>query len=437
MLGASAALLAWAAVLAVWSARRSRTLAARGQPAQAALPAGLRSGSHPRVLGHVLARGPCRRAAHRRAARVRLRFRSAPRLVAPGYPHAGIRPVPGDLQHQPVPVVQARLVLPPVPDDRGRLRRQGPDPVDQGRPPRTHLQSLVVHALGVLAGPARDRLDASHVGTGDRHHAAAAAVHLPADLPGQPARAVPVRRRADDAVGGRDHLRVQRDLRRGRPARYYFIEPSVPIAVFLGMHLLFTDPSTSPRTESGRVDLRRAVRTERRRAGGGPRAGGCADLLRQAAQRAAAEPGDPGDRPRRAVSAAAAVRPGGDRPDMVAAAQARDVHRRLGGALRRHPGPDGGRRGARARRHLHVSRARRRGARVVPGVCRRAAGRSGRAQQDRIGPAPRRPAGRGAARASDARPTCSPTTPRRTTTSGWRSSRRETPPKQCGRSSAR
>jgi tetratricopeptide (TPR) repeat protein len=34
---------------------------------------------------------------------------------------------------------------------------------------------------------------------------------------------------------------------------HYFIEPSVPIAVFLGMHLLFTDPSTSPRTESGRV----------------------------------------------------------------------------------------------------------------------------------------------------------------------------------------
>ena len=27
----------------------------------------------------------------------------------------------------------------------------------------------------------------------------------------------------------------------------------VPIAVFLGMHLLFTDPSTSPRTELGRV----------------------------------------------------------------------------------------------------------------------------------------------------------------------------------------
>lgn len=34
---------------------------------------------------------------------------------------------------------------------------------------------------------------------------------------------------------------------------YYFIDTNVPIAVFLGMHLLFTDPSTSPRTELGRV----------------------------------------------------------------------------------------------------------------------------------------------------------------------------------------
>jgi Tfp pilus assembly protein PilF len=32
-----------------------------------------------------------------------------------------------------------------------------------------------------------------------------------------------------------------------------FESPSIPIAVFLGMHLLFTDPSTSPRTELGRI----------------------------------------------------------------------------------------------------------------------------------------------------------------------------------------
>ena len=34
---------------------------------------------------------------------------------------------------------------------------------------------------------------------------------------------------------------------------YYFIDAYIPIAVFLGMHLLFTDPSTSPRTELGRI----------------------------------------------------------------------------------------------------------------------------------------------------------------------------------------
>lgn len=34
---------------------------------------------------------------------------------------------------------------------------------------------------------------------------------------------------------------------------YYFYDSYVPIAVFLGMHLLFTDPSTAPRSEGGRL----------------------------------------------------------------------------------------------------------------------------------------------------------------------------------------
>ncbi|MBM3778033.1 MAG: RnfABCDGE type electron transport complex subunit D [Acidimicrobiia bacterium] len=34
---------------------------------------------------------------------------------------------------------------------------------------------------------------------------------------------------------------------------YFFLDSYIPIAVFLGMHLLFTDPSTSPRTELGRL----------------------------------------------------------------------------------------------------------------------------------------------------------------------------------------
>lgn len=34
---------------------------------------------------------------------------------------------------------------------------------------------------------------------------------------------------------------------------YYFVDAFIPAAVFLGMHLLFTDPSTSPRSELGRL----------------------------------------------------------------------------------------------------------------------------------------------------------------------------------------
>ncbi len=34
---------------------------------------------------------------------------------------------------------------------------------------------------------------------------------------------------------------------------YLFLDAFIPVPVFLGMHLLFTDPSTSPRTELGRV----------------------------------------------------------------------------------------------------------------------------------------------------------------------------------------
>jgi hypothetical protein len=34
---------------------------------------------------------------------------------------------------------------------------------------------------------------------------------------------------------------------------YFFYDSYIPIAVFLGMHLLFTDPSTAPRTDLGRI----------------------------------------------------------------------------------------------------------------------------------------------------------------------------------------
>ncbi len=39
----------------------------------------------------------------------------------------------------------------------------------------------------------------------------------------------------------------------GTTGTYFFFDSYIPIAVFLGMHLLFTDPSTAPRTELGRI----------------------------------------------------------------------------------------------------------------------------------------------------------------------------------------
>ena len=40
---------------------------------------------------------------------------------------------------------------------------------------------------------------------------------------------------------------------RAATGTYFFVDSYIPAAVFLGMNLLFTDPSTSPRTELGRL----------------------------------------------------------------------------------------------------------------------------------------------------------------------------------------
>ena len=76
----------------------------------------------------------------------------------------------------------------------------------------------------------------------------------------------------------------------------YFVDSDIPSAVFLGLHLLVTDPSTSPRTPFGRADLRRLLRPRRVRALCAARRAGDADLLRQVVVRAAAEPRGAGDR---------------------------------------------------------------------------------------------------------------------------------------------
>ena len=78
---------------------------------------------------------------------------------------------------------------------------------------------------------------------------------------------------------------------------YFFYDSYIPIAVFLGMHLLFTDPSTSPRTEFGRVIFGILYGAEHRRAVPAARDHGPADVLRQAAPGADPQPVDQGHRP--------------------------------------------------------------------------------------------------------------------------------------------
>ena len=181
----------------------------RDRPPPPALRPGARAGLDLPVLGVALARGVRLRASDRGAAALCVRVRHAARVLAPRQPHARFRPVPGRLQHQPVPVVQGRLVLFPIRADCGRVRRQGADPLEQGGTAGPHLQPLVVAARRLLPGAAADRNLEHHLGLRNRQHAELRASHLPAHLPGQPAGTIAVRRHDDDDVGGRHDVPVR------------------------------------------------------------------------------------------------------------------------------------------------------------------------------------------------------------------------------------
>ena len=103
-----------------------------------------------------------------------------------------------------------------------------------------------------MCGPDSDRRERHHMGQGHRHHAVLSAPHVPVPFSGGAAGTIPVRRDDDDDVGGADDVSLGLAYY-AITGTYYFFDSYVPIAVFLGMHLLFTDPSTSPRTELGRI----------------------------------------------------------------------------------------------------------------------------------------------------------------------------------------
>ena len=117
---------------------------------------------------------------------------------------------------------------------------------------------------------------------------------------------------------------------------YYFFDSYIPIAVFLGMHLLFTDPSTSPRTELGRMIFGVLYGLSTIALYALLRVAGLPAFYDKLSAGAAAQPVDPIDRPRGPIGAAAAVRSGADWAFALGAGPQPCVHVRLGDCLRDH-----------------------------------------------------------------------------------------------------
>ena len=189
---------------------------------------------------------------------------------------------------------------------------QGIHPLEQGRTRDAHLQSVFVHAHRIFSGADSDRRERHHLGSGHRHHAVLSAAHVPVPVPRGAAGTIPVRRDDDDDVGGADDVSLWPGVTTPLTGTYYFFDSYIPIAVFLGMHLLFTDPSTAPRTELGRMifGVLYGLSTIALYALLG--IAGLPDVLRQAPAGPAAQPVDQIDRPGGAIDAAAAVRSGAD-----------------------------------------------------------------------------------------------------------------------------
>ena len=222
------------------------------RPAEAALPPGVRAGLGPPVLGLVLASGVRLGPPHRRPAGLRLRLRHAPQLVAARHLHAGLRSVPGHLQHQPVSLVQAGLVLPAVPHGGARLRGQRADPLGQGRP-RAHIFNpssfpLAVFSLGLILTGTSDLTWGQDIASTQFYPPHMYLMLFLIGLPGQFFFGVTSMTMSAVVTTYLFGL-----LYFAATGIYFFYDSYIPIAVFLGMHLLFTDPSTSPRTELGRL----------------------------------------------------------------------------------------------------------------------------------------------------------------------------------------
>ena len=119
---------------------------------------------------------------------------------------------------------------------------------------RVHIFNPSAFTPGaVLAGAAGHRHHRPHVGAGDCHHLRARSAHLPGAVPRRPGGHVLLLDHAGDGRGRRARCSAASALYQAVTGVPYFVDSEIPAAVFLGLHLLVTDPSTSPRTPFGRA----------------------------------------------------------------------------------------------------------------------------------------------------------------------------------------
>ena len=120
------------------------------------------------------------------------------------------------------------------------------------RPPDAYLQpvaiALAIFSIGLLI----THSTRPHVGRGSGGEPGPPAAHLPGDLRGGAGGAGVVLRHAGHA-GCRRRAVCAEPGYTGATGLYYFVDSNIPIAVFLGLHLLVTDPATSPRKNFGKL----------------------------------------------------------------------------------------------------------------------------------------------------------------------------------------
>src|SRR5262245_11740837 len=92
--------------------------------------------------------------------------------------HARFSSIPDRLQHESLPLVQARLVLFSIHDAGRWLCGKTSDPLEQGWTRHSRLQSFVVWADGVFGRLALDRYDRTDVGERNRDHAVLSSAHV-------------------------------------------------------------------------------------------------------------------------------------------------------------------------------------------------------------------------------------------------------------------